>query len=89
MKRLPPQFFTVGPFADAEETIQQIGTNLYASYWMEEYFYERQKLQKEYEEAVKENDEEKIKKWENALELCDTALVVSAQLLPDIEDTLS
>jgi len=89
MKLLSPYFFNAGPFAEAEEKIYQIGLNLYGTCCMKEYFYERQKLEEKYQDALVQDDKEMIKQSLDAIEIWDNTLVVTAQFLATEEGTVS
>jgi hypothetical protein len=73
----PNDIFTVGPFAETSERLASFGTNLYFSYLLGDSIKKHTEIQKEYDDAVLQNDHVTSSKRQMELDLMDGVYKVS------------
>ena len=70
-------FFTVGPFADVEESLAIFSENLYFSFIFEESVKQQMEIEEKYEEALKDDDAEEIIATKNQMKVYESMLSLS------------
>ena len=61
--------FTTGPFAEASQRALDFGPNIYFSYLFGDSIRQQEELEKEYEEALLNNDEDLAKSKRNQIDM--------------------
>jgi hypothetical protein len=74
-------FFTVGVFADARESLENFNFNIYFSYMIQDSINKRNNLQKLYDKALLDRDAELMQETKKELDLFDNSFALTTAIL--------